>query len=141
MGWHAKDYNWKTAKEMIGYLVNNVSKGGNYLLNIGPKADGSIPPMAIRRLREMGGWMLTNAEAIYGARPVASKTPENIRLTQKTINGKTYIYASIIKALENKNLELPLQLAKVASCSMLDTGMPVSLKKIMRVLRLYSPIK
>lgn len=128
-GWHAKDYNWKTAKEMIGYLVNNVSKGGNYLLNIGPKGDGSIPPMAIRRLREMGGWMLTNSEAIYGAMPVALKAPENIRLTQSTINGKTFIYASILKPLGDKKLLLPLQVAKVAASSMLDTGMPIPFEK------------
>lgn len=128
-GWHANDYAWKTAKEMIGYLVNNVSKGGNYLLNIGPKADGSIPPMAIRRLREMGGWMLANGEAIYGAQPVSLKAAENIRLTQKNINGTTYLYASIIKPLDSKELELPLSLDRVISCRMLDTGMPVTYKE------------
>ncbi len=125
-GWHAKDYNWKTAKEMIGYLVNNVSKGGNYLLNIGPKGDGSVPPMAIRRLREMGGWMVTNGEAVYGTQPAVLQAPENIRLTQKQVNGNTVIYAAIVKPLPGKDLVLPVEYSKVISCKMLDTHMPIS---------------
>ncbi|MCH5600648.1 alpha-L-fucosidase [Niabella ginsengisoli] len=124
-GWHAKDYNWKTAAEMIGYLVNNVSKGGNYLLNIGPKPDGTFPPMAIRRLREMGAWMVTNSDAVYGAKPLVLKVPKEICLTQKTINGKQIIYASIINPLAGNKLSLPLDFSKIASCSMFDTQMPL----------------
>ena len=41
--YHSKDYNWKPASRMLRYLVSNTSMGGNYLLNIGPKADGTIP--------------------------------------------------------------------------------------------------
>ena len=124
-GWHVKDYNWKTAKEMIGYLVSNTSKGGNYLLNIGPKPDGSFPPMASRRLMEIGGWMTTNGTAVYGAHPVATKVSDNICLTQKTINGKQFIFASIIKPLNNRALTVPFTKDKIVSCKMLDTGMPL----------------
>ena len=124
-GWHAKDYNWKTASEMIGYLVNNTSKGGNYLLNIGPKPDGTFPPMAVRRLREMGGWMFANGDAIYGAKPVLLKAPKEVCLTQKTVDGKKMMYASIVKPFPGKVLNLPLDFTKIISCKMLDTEMPL----------------
>lgn len=125
-GWHAKDYNWKPAKEMIGYLVGNTSKGGNYLLNIGPKPDGSFPTMAVRRLREIGGWMAANGEAVYGAWPVVEKTGSGVMLTTKTINGKTKIYAMITKPLAAANLLLPFGYATISSCKMLDSGLPLS---------------
>ncbi|MEN9359544.1 MAG: hypothetical protein RL095_1079 [Verrucomicrobiota bacterium] len=63
-GYHAKDFAWKPSGEMIRLLSQCSSLGGNYLLNIGPKADGSIPAPATRRLREIGGWMAANAPSI-----------------------------------------------------------------------------
>ncbi|MCK7483889.1 MAG: alpha-L-fucosidase [Candidatus Moduliflexus flocculans] len=48
-----------------------VSKGGNFLLNIGPSPEGEFAPEALDRLREIGEWMKVNGEAIYGTRPVA----------------------------------------------------------------------
>jgi alpha-L-fucosidase len=65
-GWHATDYNWQPTGEMIRLLTQCASLGGNYLLNIGPKADGSIPPPAVRRLRELGGWMVANGASVQG---------------------------------------------------------------------------
>ena len=52
----------------------------NYLLNVGPKADGTFPVMATRRLREMGAWLTANGEGIYDARPVSIKAPANVCL-------------------------------------------------------------
>jgi alpha-L-fucosidase len=63
-GWHATDFAWKPAGEMIRLLTQCAALGGNYLLNIGPKADGSIPAPAVRRLRELGGWMAANGDAV-----------------------------------------------------------------------------
>ena len=63
-GWHATDYHWKPTGEMIRLLSQCASLGGNYLLNLGPKADGSIPVPALRRLRELGGWMAANGTSI-----------------------------------------------------------------------------
>ena len=67
--YHGKDYNWKPSSRMLRYLVNNTSMGGNYLLNVGPKADGTLPAPAIRRLREMVAWLGANGEAVFGAVP------------------------------------------------------------------------
>jgi alpha-L-fucosidase len=68
-GYNRNDRNWVDAKEIVFRLVDIVSKGGNYLLNVGPTAEGLIPQPSIDRLMEVGTWMETNQEAIYGTSP------------------------------------------------------------------------
>jgi alpha-L-fucosidase len=68
-GFKKDDHNWKSPKELVHKLIDIVSKGGNYLLNIGPTAEGIIPQPSIDRLLEMGKWLETNGEAVYGTRP------------------------------------------------------------------------
>jgi len=68
-GYNQNDHNWVDAKEIVFRLVDIVSKGGNYLLNVGPTAEGLIPQPCIDRLMEVGAWMETNGEAIYGTSP------------------------------------------------------------------------
>ena len=68
-GWKTRDRHWKSAGYLIYRLVDVVSKGGNYLLNVGPAPDGSIPPDSADRLREVGRWLERHGEAIYGTRP------------------------------------------------------------------------
>ena len=65
-GFKKNDHNWKSSKQLIYNLIDIVSKGGNYLLNVGPTAEGLIPPESVERLREMGKWMDVNGEALYG---------------------------------------------------------------------------
>lgn len=55
--------------ELIHLLIDVTSKNGNLLLNVGPKADGSIPKIQAQRLRALGGWLDANGEAIFGTRP------------------------------------------------------------------------
>jgi len=59
---------YKTAREFILVLIDLVSRGGNLLLDIGPAADGTIPPIMEQRLLEIGDWLKVNGEAIYGTR-------------------------------------------------------------------------
>lgn len=66
-GYHRLDHNWKSSGQIIRHLVDIVSKGGNLLLNIGPKADGTIPEESVRCLEEIGRWMMKNGESIHGA--------------------------------------------------------------------------
>jgi len=68
-GYNQNDHNWVEAKEIVFNLVDIVSKGGNYLLNVGPNSEGLIPQASIDRLMEVGAWMDTNQEAIYGTSP------------------------------------------------------------------------
>jgi alpha-L-fucosidase len=58
-----------TTNELVDYLADIVSKGGNLLINIGPRADGTIPEVMQDRLRGIGAWLSVNGEAIYGTRP------------------------------------------------------------------------
>jgi alpha-L-fucosidase len=66
--WGYKSYanNWKSLKTIIQNTVDIASKGGNYLLNVGPKADGTFPQESIELLKGMGEWMKVNGESIYG---------------------------------------------------------------------------
>ncbi len=61
---------YKSAHRLVHLLVDIVSKGGNFLLNIGPSPEGELPAESLRRLEELGEWMDVNGEAIYGTRPV-----------------------------------------------------------------------
>ena len=61
-----KDVTYKSKKELVRMLIDIASKGGNFLLNVGPNPDGTLTPMEIERLRDMGDWMKVNGESIYG---------------------------------------------------------------------------
>ncbi len=68
-GYKSYDNNWKTPADLTFKLVDIVSKGGNYLLNVGPTAEGLIPQPSQDNLRAVGRWLKINGEAIYGASP------------------------------------------------------------------------
>lgn len=68
-GYKSYDQDWKSKEELLYWLLEIVSKGGNYMLNIGPRADGSVPEMVINNLQSIGKWLQVNQEAIYGTRP------------------------------------------------------------------------
>jgi len=68
-GYNQNDNQWVEAREIVLRLVEIVSKGGNYLLNVGPTAEGIIPQASVDRLQEVGAWMKINQEAIYGTSP------------------------------------------------------------------------
>jgi len=68
-GYHAADDDWKTPKTIVRNLITCARQGGNYLLNIGPKGDGSIPEESVRILTAVGKWMDRNGATIYGAEP------------------------------------------------------------------------
>jgi alpha-L-fucosidase len=89
-GYSQFDQDWKTPGVVIRRLVEIVSKGGNYLLNIGPMPDGSVPQPSIATLTEVGRWMSKNSESIYGTS--ASTLPE-FPWGRTTVNGsKLYLH-------------------------------------------------
>ena len=65
-GFKQQDHKWKSPATLIRLLVSIVAKGGNYLLNVGPTAQGLIPPESVERLHIIGEWIRRNGEAIYG---------------------------------------------------------------------------
>ena len=68
-GYSDHDHAWKSSTNLIRNLVDIASKGGNYLLNIGPKGDGSLTPETVKSFQAIGAWMKVNGEAIYGSGP------------------------------------------------------------------------
>lgn len=66
-GYNSYDHDWKSPTEVLYWLVEIVSKGGNYMLNIGPTGDGTVPEESANNLRIIGEWLAVNGDAIYGA--------------------------------------------------------------------------
>lgn len=89
-GYKRDDHNWKATDDLIHKLVDIVSKGGNYLLNVGPTAEGVIPQPSVDRLRAMGAWLAVNGDSIYGTRPGPLQGLPWGRSTQKA--GKLYLH-------------------------------------------------
>ena len=84
----AEDY--LPATELIGMLVDLVSRGGNFLLNVGPAADGSIPALQQERLLDIGAWLQVNGAGIYGSRKGIKSTQAGVRYTQQ--GSDTYVF-------------------------------------------------
>jgi alpha-L-fucosidase len=86
-GYKSYDDHWKSSVSLIRNLIDAASKGGNYLLNVGPTAEGVIPAPSVERLRDIGAWMQVNGAAIYGT----SASPFSVPLPfgRATRKGKT----------------------------------------------------
>ena len=89
-GYKVNDHNWKSREDLIRKLVDIASKGGNFLLNVGPTAEGLIPQPSIERLAGMGEWMDANGESIYGTQASPFRQLEWGRCTRKP--GKLYLH-------------------------------------------------
>jgi alpha-L-fucosidase len=83
-GYNKNDHNWKSTKDLIQKLVDIASKGGNFLLNVGPTAEGVFPQESIDRLKAMGDWMRVNGESIYGT---TASLFENLSWGRSTTKG------------------------------------------------------
>lgn len=118
-GYRKSDHNWKSSKELIQKLVDIASKGGNFLLNIGPKPDGSFPEASVERLAEIGQWMKKYGDAIYGTRANPVNTVDWGRITAKDINGKTSLYVSVFNWPKDGKLTLSGLSNKAISASLM----------------------
>ncbi len=89
-GFKAFDDGWKDTRTLLRTLIDVAAKGGNFLLNVGPNAEGEIPVESLARLREMGKWLRTNGEAIYATTPSPYGVPSWGRYTAKP--GRVYAH-------------------------------------------------
>ena len=80
-GYKSYDHNWKSTKDLVHKLVDIASKGGNFLLNVGPDATGVIPEPSAQRLREIGQWLAVNGDAVYATRLWNAKATDAVRYT------------------------------------------------------------
>lgn len=87
-GYKSYDNNFKSTETLVRNLIDIASKGGNYLLNIGPDSHGIVPTAEVERLQQVGAWMKVNGEAIYGTSPTLFG-PEAGSFSTTEINPKT----------------------------------------------------
>lgn len=92
---------YKSPRQLIQLLIKIVSRGGNFLLNIGPGPDGDFDPVAYERLKAIGAWIGVNGEGIYGSQPIAPYSSGNVYFTQ---NRKTKRIHAFYLAEENENI-------------------------------------
>lgn len=125
--WGYKSYahNWKTTETLVRNLVDIASKGGNYLLNVGPKADGTFPQESIDRLKEVGAWMKVNGESIYDTRASPFGLFAWGRCTMKENKGNTILYLSVFNWPADGKLAIPGLKNQVVSSTLLAGGQTV----------------
>jgi alpha-L-fucosidase len=117
-GYKSYDNNWKSTETLIRNLVDIASKGGNYLLNVGPTSEGLIPGPSIERLKAVGAWMKVNGDAIYGTTASPFKRLSWGRCTKKVSGDETTLYlhvfnwptngCMVVPGLENQVIEAHL---------------------------------
>lgn len=126
----AADQDWKPADALIRNLIDIASKGGNFLLNIGPTAEGEIPAASIERLQAIGNWMRVNHESIHGtsASPF-SNTPWGRCTVKAGANGRHTLYCHLYSWPAAGKFTVPTMLNKVLGARLLaspDAQLPLS---------------
>jgi alpha-L-fucosidase len=121
-GYKNYDHNWKSTETLVRTLIDVASKGGNYLLNVGPTAEGEIPAPSVERLKEIGAWMKVNGTAIYDttASPF-SRLPWG-RCTKKVSGSQTTLYLHLFQWPADGQLTVPGLKSPAKSARLLQTG-------------------
>ncbi len=106
-GYNKYDDNWKSSEDLVQKLVDIASKGGNFLLNVGPKADGTFPEESIERLKAIGDWMDIYGASIYGTSASPFSSLEWGRCTRKQVGKNTRLYLHVFDWPDDNKLTLP----------------------------------
>ena len=124
-GYKADDTNFKSAETLLHNLIDIASKGGNYLLNVGPTAQGVIPAPEVERLQAVGKWVKANGEAVYATSASPFKKLPWGRCTQKKDGANTTLYLHVFDWPAGGKLRVPCLSSRVWSASLLDGGRAV----------------
>jgi alpha-L-fucosidase len=121
-GYKSYDHNYKSPKTLIQNLLDIASKGGNFLLNVGPTAEGEFPPESVAILSEIGNWMKVNGEAVYGTKASPWGLFPWGRCTKKETSKGTTLYFSVFEWPANGKLIIPGLKKSVVSARILANG-------------------
>jgi alpha-L-fucosidase len=145
-GWQAHDNEWKSPRHVLNDLTTCAQQGGNYLLNIGPKPDGTVPEESVRVLQGVGRWLEVNGRAIYktdGGASISFGNYDNFTRRGSTLYIHVYFWPSETPAaawLEFYRPEVVVAVgglhAKVLGAKVLKTGQPVQFTQTETTLRL-----
>jgi alpha-L-fucosidase len=124
-GFSEHDHAWKSPETLIRNLIDIASKGGNYLLNIGPEGDGSVPEESLKAMQAIGAWMKANGDAIYGT--TASRFAK-LPWGRSTTKGST-IYLHVFNWPADGKLELPGLKNEVKSARLLSGSEKLAVAK------------
>uniref|UniRef100_UPI0032166C44 alpha-L-fucosidase n=1 Tax=uncultured Draconibacterium sp. TaxID=1573823 RepID=UPI0032166C44 len=107
-GFHSSDNQWKSTTSLLKSLIGNASLNGNFMLNIGPRANGDVPYEISQRMLEMGNWLKVNGEAIYGAQAFDLDKDQHDwgKITCKQDGDKFKLYLHVYTWPLNKKLNL-----------------------------------
>lgn len=133
-GFNITDKNYKTVKGLVHYLINAASQNANFLLNVGPMADGIIQPEFADTLKEMGKWVQQYGTTIYGTRGNVVKGQD---WGVVTANEKTW-YAHIIKTPKQPGyIFIPEMKEKVLKCTLFNGNTTLKFKQLPEGLFIY----
>lgn len=121
-GYKEWDNKWKSTETLIRNLIDIASKNGNYLLNVGPTAEGVFPQQSIEGLAGIGKWMKVNGESIYATNGSQLPTLPWGRCTQKTTGNKTTYYLHVFNWPADGKLVVPGLKNKVIKATLLANG-------------------
>jgi alpha-L-fucosidase len=121
-GYKSYDHNYKSAETLIHNLLDIASKGGNFLLNVGPTSDGEFPPESVDLLAKIGVWMNVNGEAIYGTKASPWGIFDWGRCTKKVTKNGTSLYFSVFRWPADRKIVIPAFNNSVISARLLANG-------------------
>jgi alpha-L-fucosidase len=138
---HVPNDKYKSSARVIHTLIEVVAKGGNLLLGIGPKPDGSFTDEAIQRLKEVGNWMNKNGSSLYNTRTTKNYQDGNTFFTQNPKTGTFYALVCLQESqLTEKEITWQYHLPKKGSkLTLLQTGEEVKWKEEEHRVRIYLP--
>lgn len=137
-GYKSYDQNWKTTETLVRNLIDIASKGGNYLLNIGPTAEGEIPQQSIDGLKAIGRWMKVNGEAVYGTKGNPLGELPWGRCTRKDNKKNTTLYLSVFEWPADGILTVN-GVSDIAKATILSNHSKINYKKTKDGIQLFLP--